>query len=210
MNTPLNIPLEPEMSTLALISQRLASCGYLILDSALPEAVMKNLSDYLQNLQLENFKHAGIGRDKDFHVDTSIRGDEIHWLSHNDSSEQYFQWIEQLRLELNQNLFLGLFDFETHFAHYPPGAFYKRHYDGFKGNPSRIVTTILYLNQDWQKGDGGELCLYDGTDQLLETILPSYGRMVIFLSEDFPHEVLPAKRDRYSLTGWLRLNQNRM
>jgi SM-20-related protein len=26
------------------------------------------------------------------------------------------------------------------------------------------------------------------------------------LSEDFPHGVLPAQRDRYSIAGWFRLN----
>jgi SM-20-related protein len=39
-------------------------------------------------------------------------------------------------------------------------------------------------------------------------VLPSFGTIVVFLSEEFPHEVLPAKRDRYSIAGWFRLNNS--
>ncbi|MCB0627245.1 MAG: 2OG-Fe(II) oxygenase, partial [Saprospiraceae bacterium] len=35
-------------------------------------------------------------------------------------------------------------------------------------------------------------------------ILPVGGRLVLFRSELLEHEVLPARRERYSLTGWLR------
>jgi len=31
---------------------------------------------------------------------------------------------------------------------------------------------------------------------------PRLGTLVVFLSELFPHEVLPSNRDRLSLTGW--------
>ena len=32
--------------------------------------------------------------------------------------------------------------------------------------------------------------------------------VVMFLSEEIPHEVKPAQRDRYSVTGWFRLNSS--
>ena len=115
--------------------------------------------------------------------------------------------MEQLRLRLNRELFLGLFDYECHYAHYPKGAFYKKHVDAFKGESNRRLSTILYLNPQWQPQDGGELVIYDvdGTTELA-TVLPVFGSMVIFLSEEFPHEVLTARRSRYSLTGWFRVN----
>jgi len=34
-------------------------------------------------------------------------------------------------------------------------------------------------------------------------------RLVIFLSEEFPHEVLPANTHRYSIAGWFRVNNSR-
>jgi SM-20-related protein len=35
-------------------------------------------------------------------------------------------------------------------------------------------------------------------------ILPLGGRLVLFLSDLIEHEVLPARRERYSITGWFR------
>ena len=40
------------------------------------------------------------------------------------------------------------------------------------------------------------------------SITPSFGTIVVFLSEEFPHEVLPAMRDRYAIAGWFRLNSS--
>ena len=111
-------------------------------------------------------------------------------------------------------MFIGLFDYEIHFAHYPVGAFYKKHLDAFRcnrqqGQSNRVLSTVLYLNHAWQLGDGGELLLYaeDDDNKVLETILPECGRLVIFLSEKLPHEVLPAKRERKSIAGWFRVNE---
>jgi SM-20-related protein len=35
-------------------------------------------------------------------------------------------------------------------------------------------------------------------------VLPQGGRLVAFLSDRFEHEVLPARRERMSFTGWFR------
>ena len=37
---------------------------------------------------------------------------------------------------------------------------------------------------------------------------PAAGTLVVFMSGDFPHEVLPASRERLSLTGWYRRRGN--
>jgi len=122
--------------------------------------------------------------------------------------------MEGLRLGLNRRLFMGLFDYESHFAHYPIGAFYKKHRDAFAGQsgnrqPNRVLSTVLYLNSAWQPHEGGELLIYaeDG-EAIIETVVPVYGRLVIFLSEKFPHEVLPATRERKSIAGWFRVNES--
>ncbi len=182
--------------------------GYIIIDNALNSDLLDTLFTYLKSINKRSFKQAGIGRENDYQLNPLVRGDEIRWLDRNDNTKDYFQWIEDLRQQFNQQLFLCLFDFETHFSHYPPSTFYKLHYDGFKLSSNRIVSTTLYLNPDWQQQDGGELCLYNSDNQLLEKISPIYGRMVIFLSEEFPHEVLPTKKNRYSLTGWFRINNS--
>jgi SM-20-related protein len=119
------------------------------------------------------------------------------------------QWVEQLRVYLNRRLFLGLFSYEGHFAHYEPGAFYKRHVDAFRGESNRVLTTVFYLNWGWQAEDGGELLLYEENQtEAFARVIPRMGKLAVFLSEEFPHEVLPAKRDRYSIAGWYRVNSS--
>jgi SM-20-related protein len=111
--------------------------------------------------------------------------------------------MESLRQALNRDLFLGLEDFESHFALYPPGAFYVRHLDRFRDNDRRTVSTVLYLNEGWLPQHGGQLRMYlkDGVEH---DVQPVGGSLVVFLSGDVPHEVLPASRERLSLTGWFR------
>ena len=190
------------------VVESIKSPGYIIIDNALHSNSLDALFIYMKSINKKSFKQAGIGRETDYQLNQFIRSDEIHWLNKDESTSEYFQWIENLRLLLNQHLYLCLFDYEAHFSHYPPGAFYKWHYDGFKNSSNRIVSSILYLNPDWQQQDGGELCLYNAEKELLEKVAPIYGRMVIFLSEEFPHEVLPTRKDRYSLTGWFRINNS--
>lgn len=195
---------------LDFIADALADTGYLILDEALPTEQLRSLYQHIQSLGTTGFSRAGIGRHEDWQLDQRVRSDYIRWLDPaHPATHDWFQRIESLRLGLNQRLFLGLWDYECHYAWYPAGGFYRRHLDAFRGRDSRRVSTILYLNPDWQPGDGGELRLYAGKqagERILQDIDPAWGRMVMFLSEVFPHEVLPVGKARYSLTGWFRVN----
>ncbi len=190
--------------------QGLEKQGYIVLQNILPEALLNDLLQHLKSLDDEKFNRAGVGRENDFQLNQFIRRDEIHWLEGSHPvTRDYFSWIEQLRKVLNRHLFLGLFDYECHYAFYPVGAFYRKHLDAFRGSNTRILSTVLYLNPGWLAGDGGELVIYHpSSGEILEVIEPGFGKMVIFLSEEFPHEVLPAKNKRYSLTGWFRKNNS--
>ncbi|MET0029579.1 MAG: 2OG-Fe(II) oxygenase [Candidatus Thiodiazotropha sp.] len=184
--------------------------GYAILPGALPMALVDGLYLHLKSLDTERFKPAGIGRQADEMNNPFVRTDRIRWLDPSvPVMAAYLDWTEHLRLAINRRLFLGLFDYECHFAHYPPGAYYKRHLDAFQGERNRVLTTVCYFNPNWQPGDGGQLLIHDPqTGELMETVQPAYGTMVVFLSERFPHEVLPAQRDRYSIAGWYRVINN--
>lgn len=152
------------------------------------------------------FKQAGIGRKNDFHVEQSIRNDEITWFDEKnltESQEKYLNITQQLQDAINQHFYLGLFELEVHFALYPANAFYKRHLDQHKNQDARILTVITYLNENWNKEDGGELQLYL-KDGKTVSVLPNAGTLVCFMSAEFEHEVLPARRERASLTGWFR------
>ena len=156
------------------------------------------------------FHQAGVGRGDGKAIRTEIRSDRVLWLQPGaESVEQanYLAKLELLRLALNQRFFLGLLDFEGHFAIYPEGGFYKPHLDRHAGTSARVVTVILYLNPDWQAGDGGELKLWTNSGEPsgdFELIEPRMGTLVCFMAGDFWHEVLPATKERMSITGWFR------
>lgn len=148
------------------------------------------------------FRRAGIGKQNDFNLEKEVRGDEILWLEDELKTVQlddYFSRLEALMTYLNQTCYLGLKDYESHFAVYPKGAHYARHSDRFRQNAHRVVSFVLYLNPDWTKADGGELMIYTGEGDV--EILPSAGKLVCFRSE-IEHEVRECHQPRYSLTGW--------
>ena len=191
-------------------ADRLQACGYVVLGDVLQPDLLNALYLHFRSLDEDKFKRAGIGREGDYQVNRFVRTDSIHWLegTHPVTSE-YFALAERIRLGLNERLYLGLFDYECHYAYYPEGAYYKKHVDAFRGNNTRILSTVLYLNPNWTPGDGGELVLYqEDAVTVQESIPPGFGRLVIFLSEVFPHEVMPARAPRYSLTGWFRKNNS--
>lgn len=188
--------------------------GFCVIDNFLPEATVTALANEARQLkQVSIMQEAGIGREH-LAVNKTIRGDSIYWLNEDDATktqQNYFKQMESLRLNLNQHLYIGLFGLESHLAVYPVGAFYKRHLDCFattdSNKPQRKISCIVYLNQNWQSDDGGQLRLYlNESDELHNEksidILPVAGRAVVFLSDTFYHEVLPATRERISLTGW--------
>ncbi|MBF0282057.1 MAG: 2OG-Fe(II) oxygenase [Zetaproteobacteria bacterium] len=206
-------PFEPTFDDkFATIVHDLCTQGFSIYDHFLSPLIIHNLAHEARSLH-ENgaFRHARIGHGRSLQLRPEVRNDQILWLdTENPSAIQvpYFQDLETLRHAINRNLFMGLFEFEGHFAIYPPGARYQMHYDRFVGTMERLVTTILYLNDHWQECDGGALSIHAGNTQtdlrLPMDILPIAGRLVTFISGDFPHEVQPASRDRISLTGWFR------
>jgi SM-20-related protein len=156
------------------------------------------------------FRRAGVGRGNSLQIREDIRRDEVMWIEPGEASAPrtlYLASLEILRLALNERFFLGLFNYEGHFAIYPQGAFYKAHLDRHAGTQDRIITVILYLNEGWKSGDGGELKIWtsaDGQDGGYELIEPRMGTMVCFMAGDFWHEVLPATKQRASITGWFR------
>tara|TARA_R110001592_G_scaffold104565_2_gene294162 strand:+ start:7045 stop:7728 length:684 start_codon:yes stop_codon:yes gene_type:complete len=199
----------------AQIADDLQHKAWSVIPNALPPALAAQLHQQLLSLDEQQFARAGVGRNNDFTLNNFVRRDEIRWIDGSSAAEKdWLQWSNRLRLFLNRRLFLGLFSFESHFAHYPPGAFYKKHVDAFKGNPrkdptNRVLSVVAYFNPGWLPEDGGELALYD--EQQVEPFLsvtPAFATLVVFLSEEVPHEVRPARRDRYSIAGWYRVNNS--
>lgn len=187
-----------------VIAQDISTQGYSVHPNALPPDLAKRLQ---QQARATEFSKAGVGRKLDRALNSNVRSDEICWINTDtEAGADWLNWAEALQTHLNQRLFLGLFSFESHFAHYAEGDFYKKHLDAFKGEANRVLSLVVYLNADWQPDDGGELVIYNENGEKLRRVSPDLGTVVVFLSEEFPHEVLPAQRDRYSIAGWFRVN----
>jgi len=198
----------PEDTLFENIATGLEQQGYIVLPAVLPEFLTDGLLDYLSTLESSAFRAARIGRGTDQIRNRFVRRDRIHWIdgSH-PGGAQWLAWLGRLKDYLNRRLFLGLFSLESHVSLYEPGDFYRRHLDAFKGQSNRILSLVSYLNRGWEPGQGGELVIYDpDSDQELVRVVPNYGSLVLFLSEEFPHEVLPTARDRYGVAAWFRVN----
>lgn len=190
----------------------LASMGVSVQPGFMPADVVRALREEAFGLWQDGvFRRAGVGTGAEFGVRPEIRTDQILWLQepYTESQRAYLDEMERLRLAINQSLFLGLFSFEGHLAVYPPGSFYKKHLDRFQNASQRVVSCILYLNEDWSPDDGGQLRLYDspGEGARYRDVLPEGGTLAVFLSGDVYHEVLPSRRERVSLTGWFRTRE---
>mgnify|MGYP000562863936 CR=1 FL=1 len=198
----------PEDHLFEQIARGLETKGYVCLPAALPEKIADGLVDHLAQLDSLKFHEASTGRGKDQTLNQFVRRDRIHWIDESDpASRQWLAWAQRLQAYLNRRLFLGLFSFESHFSHYQSGDFYRKHFDAFKGESNRILSLVAYLNRGWEPDQGGELIIYspeDGTE--LVKVTPMFATLVLFLSEEFSHEVLSTSRNRYSVAGWFRLN----
>lgn len=195
------------------IADALAQQGFIHLQGFLPEDLAQQLMLEAKRLASIAFRPAGIGRDSSKQLDLHTRTDATLWFDGQSAVQQaYLGWMEQLRAGLNRRLFMGLTDFECHYSHYAVGDFYHRHLDAFKEasqpkRSNRALSTVFYLNPNWGKEEGGELLLYaDESVSPLLIVPPQFNDCIIFLSDEFPHEVLTSRRDRYSIAGWYRQN----
>ena len=193
---------------IAEIADRLEDTGYIVLDNSLQHELLLRLVTRCQDDDPARFDAAHIGRGADKKQINTIRGDVIDWLDEADGIDQdYLALMETLRMGLNRALYLGLFDYESHYAIYGAGAGYAKHSDVLVGKKNRILTTVLYLNENWHSRDGGELQIFDPAGvAVIATVLPKFGTMIIFLSEMFPHEVLISHHTRRSIAGWFRVS----
>ena len=104
---------------------------------------------------------------------------------------------------------------ELLYAYYPKGGFYRRHRDAIPNSASvlRKYSLLLYLNRDgWSpETDAGQLRIHldGGGDECPDGVKPNFidvdplgGTLVLFKSEQIPHEVLDTQSERFALVGW--------
>lgn len=184
---------------------QLAKNDFVFVDDFIPEGMYQRIQNYFQSLLDEKeFSKAAIGSSEKRQVESSIRGDFIYWLDKQEDTEltPLFDLFDEAVARLREYLFLSLSDYEFHFALYPPKTRYEKHVDQFHGKNNRVISMLIYLNENWKIGDGGELKIYqdDGREILIEPIAK---RLLMFKSDTVEHEVLLTNTPRKSLTGWL-------
>lgn len=170
-----------------------------------PEDVHSFRQELERRYEQEEFRLAGIGQQSDYQHLEAVRNDQILWLSRPSSHLQeqfFFSRLDGFVDYLNRTCFAGIVEYEFHYAFYNQGAFYKRHKDRFHTDDRRRFSMVIYLNPDWQQGDGGELNIYPENGATY-TVTPTAGK-VVFFDSGLDHEVLVSQKPRYSLTGWLK------
>ena len=188
------------------ITDSLVKNGYIIIKNALQKELSPKLLNSAKNEK--DFKRAGISGAGDLHLDNNRRKDKIHWIDESDEAQKEFlEFTNGLKEYLNRSLYVGLSYYESHFAIYDEGDFYETHLDAFKNSKNRVVTTVYYLNDEWNKNDGGELIVYDENNEEIAKVMPNANTLVVFMSEKFPHEVLSTNKRRYSIAGWFRVDK---
>ncbi len=203
------IQLTQPLITTDVISDQLATTGYCVIPNFATAQEVLTLQQEAKSLWREGeFARASIGRGANRQFQPEIRSDFIHWLDEYALSvpqATYCQRIDQLRQHINQTLFFNVQEFEAHLAIYPAGAYYKRHLDQHQQTQRRQIACILYLNLGWESADGGQLRIYPEAERWdhFVDVTPYGGTFVCFRCDTIYHEVLPATRERYSLTGWL-------
>lgn len=196
------IPVEQRFEC---VVQQILEQGRAVVEGLFPDQILTDLLHHLTALrEADALRPAAIGAAGAAVVHTEIRSDCIRWWADSPESpaqRTYLEGIEALSDYLNRTCYTGIRSHEFMYAAYPPGAFYARHIDDFANKNARKFSVITYLNRQWKPGDGGELVAHRGE---AERIAPVFGRTVVFPSAELEHEVLPARRERLSVTGWLR------
>ena len=89
------------------------------------------------------------------------------------------------------------------------GAEYGMHLDAHlhggshSGQDPRKLTSILYINREWEEEHGGALCMHDATHACWRTVLPRADTLVLFRSDQVLHRVARAFEWRLALTVFL-------
>ena len=186
--------------------------GFVVAGQFVPEPLVAELlAEAESHERRREMRQAGVGRGERRTIASGERRVESRWLEGASQAERRLLAIaEALRLAINRQLYLGLFDLEAQQLHYPPGGFYARHLDSLAGARNRIVSLVLYLDAGWGEADGGELLIWragEAADAVPAAIVrPEAGTLVLMLSEEIPHEVRPARRSRHAVAGWFRVN----
>lgn len=194
------------------LSEQILQNDFGVVQHLFSENMLKSMKDFclLQYRQGE-FEKAKVGKGIEKQRITEIRNDYILWLSDYKDQEIVTRFLSEIYqlMEYFSNFFrISLNRYEGHYAIYPPGSFYKKHLDQFSDTSNRLISCVVYLNDDWDEKDGGQLRIYhkeNGSE--FTDIFPAFGKIVCFRSDCVEHEVIKTSAKRFSITGWMRRDE---
>lgn len=208
------VDVSPQPTSPLTLGERIASAladrGVVVVPGFLSkQSVSELLAEGKRRRAVGEFAGSSIGRDRGNRRDTSVRGDSICWLDEATASDPEHALLErlaELSAVLNESLMLGIVECEAHYARFAAGSGYSRHVDRFGDDDARMISLVMYLNENWCDADGGALRLYGRRDMHEPTrdLSPRGGTLVAMRSEVIEHEVLPATVERWSIAAWLR------
>ena len=217
---------------------QLASKGYAVIPNFISDDLVAELAKDVSNLRSNSkFKVARIGQDSTNALNEDIRVAETCFLGEGKLSDvpslarkELYDALDGARNSLSGNEQLDEQDWQSGeikkgapaldreltemlYAYYPSGGFYRRHRDAVPGSASilRCYSLLLYLNQNWQKEDAGQLRMHfdsggdflpDGEEPNYLDVDPKAGTLVLFKSDQVPHEVLDTNSERLAVVGW--------
>lgn len=194
-------------SFIDLLTVGLKDSGHIVFQDLFRPEFIESIQHEIKSIRdLGGFTAAGIGARDTNRKAPEIRRDGTHWISSEERSPPQcllVDFLESVRGKINERLFLGLWDWEGHYAIYPPGAFYRKHLDRFSNDSRRAISVVLFFNSKWKPEEGGALRLFTANDSFSD-IFPEAGTAVFFMSDQIPHEVLETHRERFSFAGWFR------
>ena len=87
----------------------------------------------------------------------------------------------------------------------PAGDTFMIWMDGLRSSLNRSLFLGLdAFEAQWPEDADGDFVIYDAHDVPRLTPAPRGGTLVLFMSEDTPHEARIATRERWSIAGWFR------
>jgi Rps23 Pro-64 3,4-dihydroxylase Tpa1-like proline 4-hydroxylase len=84
----------------------------------------------------------------------------------------------------------------------PDGFHIRNHRDGGDGGLTRLVATLIYMNDNWNESNGGELVIHGGE----EVITPTFGKVVMIdlTKHDIEHAVnLVKDMNRHAIVSFV-------
>jgi len=148
---------------------------------------------------------ARIGRGGMTRVDPTIRSDRVLLLHPGEpvpsGLERLFAWYALLGRALSAGTGEPLAGFEVQVSCYgADGAHYTRHTDAEASRRWRRYSALYYPEASRRVEHGGALRLYTASGP--REVIPGNDRAVVFRADEVPHEVLPARRERWAVTAW--------